>query len=113
MDTFEYHPLDSEARSFRLIRLYGGAQEQLECELFEGLIHGENAVPFEALSYVWGSYEAAHTIRLYGKNFALTENLHVALQNLRYEKEDRVLWVDAICINQRDKREQVATKGSK
>ena len=33
---------------------------------------------------------------------SITENLHSALQHLRNENESRLLWVDAICINQFD-----------
>ncbi|PQE03481.1 Heterokaryon incompatibility protein [Rutstroemia sp. NJR-2017a BBW] len=33
-------------------------------------------------------------------------NAYLALQSLRYKEKDRVLWTDAICINQNDKEEQ-------
>ena len=38
----------------------------------------------------------------------VTRNLAVALQHLRYEREPRVLWIDAICINQQDVHERSA-----
>ncbi|KAI4233687.1 MAG: hypothetical protein LQ349_004256 [Xanthoria aureola] len=38
----------------------------------------------------------------------VTSNLAVALQHLRYEREPRVLWIDAICINQQDVHERSA-----
>ncbi|KAI4224637.1 MAG: hypothetical protein L6R36_004512 [Xanthoria steineri] len=38
----------------------------------------------------------------------VTRNLAVALQHLRYEHEPRVLWIDAICINQREVPERNA-----
>ncbi len=38
----------------------------------------------------------------------VTRNLAVALQYLRYEHEPRVLWIDAICINQQDVPERSA-----
>ena len=38
----------------------------------------------------------------------VTRNLAVALQHLRYEHEPRVLWIDAICINQQDVHERSA-----
>ena len=34
--------------------------------------------------------------------FAITQNLHAALKRLRLQNQSRVLWVDAICINQDD-----------
>lgn len=42
--------------------------------------------------------------------FGLTENLYSALLHLRYEDETRIMWIDAICIDQinlEDKAEQV------
>ena len=38
----------------------------------------------------------------------VTRNLAVALRHLRYEREPRVLWIDAICINQQDVHERSA-----
>ena len=57
---------------------------------------------YEALSYVWGSPSVREHIILSEKRLSITENLASALRNLRYESEARVLWVDAICINQAD-----------
>lgn len=38
----------------------------------------------------------------------VTQNLAVALEHLQYDQEPRVLWVDAICINQQDVEERSA-----
>lgn len=106
MDIFQYDPLDLEARSFRLLRLFGGSEQQIECEIFETWHHGDGAIPFEALSYAWGSLDTPHVIKLNGKRLAITENLHLALRNMRFEDEDRILWVDAICIDQKNEKER-------
>jgi hypothetical protein len=61
---------------------------------------------YEALSYVWGNDEdnviTSQRIELNNHIFYITPNLHAALVNLRNHYLDRVLWVDAICINQED-----------
>ena len=44
-------------------------------------------------------------IRVNEGEFAIAVNLHDALVRLRDEDEDRILWIDAICINQDDKQE--------
>jgi hypothetical protein len=59
------------------------------------------------LSYEWGhSTRTPHSIELDGKTFRVRENLFAALQHLRYKKEPRVVWIDAICINQEDDQEK-------
>ncbi|KAH7305457.1 heterokaryon incompatibility protein-domain-containing protein [Stachybotrys elegans] len=50
----------------------------------------------------------------HGGRVSVTENLESALRHLRLEDKPRVMWIDAICINQSDHRErskQVARMG--
>jgi hypothetical protein len=65
---------------------------------------------YEALSYTWGSplhpekvYIATGTS--YSKLF-IRKNLGSAIRDLRYPDKPRVIWVDAICINQSDINER-------
>lgn len=61
------------------------------------------SVPYEALSYCWGSNSKSETISVNNrKNFQITDNLAAALRRLRLPRESRILWVDAICIDQAD-----------
>ncbi|KAF2444570.1 HET-domain-containing protein [Karstenula rhodostoma CBS 690.94] len=64
------------------------------------------APAFESLSYCWGDATQTRPIECNKRPFPVTENLHSALQHLRYQSEDRVLWIDAICINQDDQKER-------
>lgn len=106
MSAFGYDPLDLGGRSFRLLRLFGGDGLQIGCEIFEAWLEGADAIPFEALSYAWGDLATPHTIELNGKLFSITENLHIALQNIRLAHQDRLLWVDAVCIDQTNHSER-------
>jgi len=65
-------------------------------------------ISYEALSYCWGDTTIKTPIICNGARLDVTQSLKVALQHLRNEKEVRVLWIDAICINQSDliEREQ-------
>lgn len=65
---------------------------------------------FEALSYTWGDTSARKRMTLCKRPFLVLENLSAALLSLRHIMKDRVLWVDALCINQQDldeRRQQV------
>ncbi len=70
---------------------------------------------YEALSYVWGNAVFPETLCLGEKGtHAITTNLSRCLVALRKPDSVRVLWVDAVCINQQDvkeKSQQVALMG--
>jgi hypothetical protein len=36
------------------------------------------------------------------QSILITRNLHAALNDLRYKDRERILWADALCINQSD-----------
>jgi len=57
---------------------------------------------FEALSYTWGSPTHKGPVAVNGRVCLLGGNLYAALLALRYEDRPRILWIDAICINQDD-----------
>lgn len=63
---------------------------------------------YEAFSYMWGPEDCLTTfsISLGGKPFAVRENLHQALLSLWDDNAPRVLWADALCINQDDVQER-------
>lgn len=75
----------------------------------------QSAQPYDALSYVWGDEKRKTTILLDGKPFEITVNLYWALRRTRDPHQTRVIWADAICINQLDLHErsqQVAMMGT-
>ena len=55
---------------------------------------------YEAISYVWGSPEDRSTINCDGKTVEVTRNLAAALRRLRWFDRARLIWADAICIDQ-------------
>lgn len=57
---------------------------------------------YDALSYVWGGMHKMETIIIEGHRLPVTVNLFGALTRLRDCCVERLLWVDAICINQRE-----------
>jgi hypothetical protein len=103
MVIFNYEPINLERRAFRLLQLLKGEGADIECMLYQAYLDGSDTVPYEALSYTWGGTEKTSNITVNGKTLRFTENLRIAVQYLRSRDIDRVLWVDAVCIDQDDK----------
>lgn len=57
---------------------------------------------FEALSYRYGQPTHGPDIHLDGSTFEVRKNLGDALCHLRHKMRPRVIWIDALCINQDD-----------
>ena len=107
MEQFKHESLDLEGPAFRLVRLCQGNDIDIRCELFHALLYpSEEAVEYEALSYTWGGTEKPENINISGSIMKVTKNLYLALRHLRRLDEDRVLWIDAICINQDNEKER-------
>jgi hypothetical protein len=103
-EPFEYRSLRS-GTSFRLIRLLAGRREDdITCQIFHSVI--SDAPPFEALSYTWGDSSQLHQISSTEGIIHVTANCGAALRDLRYSFRDRILWIDALCINQRNIEEK-------
>jgi hypothetical protein len=96
MDNFKYEPIDLKGPAFRLLRLLKGRGFDIECELFHAWLQGDSAISYEALSYTWGDMEMSESIKLNGRELSVVKNLYLALQYLRLEDIDRILWIDAI-----------------
>ena len=61
---------------------------------------------YEALSYTWGDPNDREEIQVNNQVMRVTKNLKAALLALRDADEERVMWVDAVCINQDDIQER-------
>ena len=94
--------LDPLQFEIRLMCLRGApAGSKLECDLALHSLSSKATTPaYEALSYVWAEVEGEEVMRVDDLQHTITANLAIALAQLRYEDRDRMLWVDAICINQ-------------
>lgn len=101
MESYRYEPIDLATDAIRLMRLFKGSyDEPIQCDLFQAFLSTTDRIPYEALSYTWGESSERCDITVQERIFGITSNLHDALRHLRLADQDRVLWVDAICINQ-------------
>jgi hypothetical protein len=98
--TFKYQPLDSDTNTIRVVTLEPGDFESpIHCTLqhIDLDIHSR----YEALSYVWGDPKLTIPIHIESDaTFPVTKNLERALRYLRIIDSPRVLWIDAISIDQ-------------
>lgn len=58
--------------------------------------------PYDALSYTWGTSRQAKSILCDGRLLDVTETLHEALKRFRDQDHVVTLWIDQICINQKN-----------
>ncbi|KAK4135734.1 HET-domain-containing protein, partial [Trichocladium antarcticum] len=97
-----YPRLSSASREIRLLHLQPGqgteeADElQTECRL--SVVSLDSNPSYEALSYRWGSRTS--TVLVDGHEVVVPENLDEALRRFRLDGRERVLWADAVCIDQ-------------
>ncbi len=110
MSQYRYSTLPPGPGSIRLLRLIPDQDETatIQCQLFNYRLQGSGKWThlYEALSYVWGSSDKPQSISIDKLDMPITANLHAALLRLRDRCIERVLWVDAICINQVDLEER-------
>ncbi|KUI70563.1 Heterokaryon incompatibility protein 6, OR allele [Cytospora mali] len=104
VDRYEYSSLSGPNDIRCLILKSGSGSEPLSCQL-RHIKLGEG-VPFEAISYVWGSRVMDYNILCDSRRVDITANLHHSLRQTRLSTRDRVLWADSICINQDNNEEK-------
>lgn len=102
---FQYEPLGDG--QIRLLRLQPGT-EDIHFTLESANL--SEALDYEAISYCWGDPADTRTVYCDGLPLQVTNSLFTALKRLRLREQTRVLWADAVCIDQRntpEKNEQV------
>lgn len=138
LSAFPYQPLSEPSHGrfdTRLICLHpGGFNDCIYCTIYHvNILDKQPQTAYTALSYVWGDPERTNPIQLGYCNlptsgpshtwasapsqsqgvdcyesFRVTTNLESALRYLRERASERILWVDAICINQSDGKERMS-----
>ena len=92
-----------EGHGIRLLRLHGGASNT---PLQGRLILSDGNETYEALSYAGEPEEGSSSINMVSGDLsyklAIKPNIEAALRQLRFPDRYRLLWIDSICINQKD-----------
>jgi hypothetical protein len=120
---YTYAPL-TKFDEIRLLIISPSAnlEDPVYCQLVSTADTPADAPPltYEALSYTWGNDDPIHEIKILNfrkegrrptlkklwAKFYVRRNLHAALRYLRDSAHPVTLWVDALCINQKDDTER-------
>jgi hypothetical protein len=59
-------------------------------------------IQYETISYVWDDPTLRSPIRLDGEVVNIPQSAERALRRFRWKTSERMVWIDAVCINQAD-----------
>lgn len=91
----------SNSQGFRVLVLEpGGAGDDLRTSLRSAKL--DDAPAYEAISYTWGDPKDKTALVCNDTKVLVPQNLIHALERLRRPHARRILWADAVCINQQD-----------
>jgi hypothetical protein len=104
-------------REIRLLSICPSSDPKQKLECYITPYDLDSAPPYEAVSYVWGTLSVFTNISIIVNGEAVTigSNPASALTRLRQADTPRIVWTDALCINQADNEEksrQVPLMGS-
>lgn len=111
---YQYQPLNKENREFRLLQLLPlrrSPEEAVRCRMKHVRLEGHKVitrhdtrrklnVKYEAISYCWGDPIRSRSIRIDGKILHLPVNSDKALRRMALSDRSRLLFLDAVCVNQ-------------
>ena len=106
MKLLQYQPLVAPTEAIRVVDIEPSNDSKAPIQCCLRVVTLDDSLSFEALSYTWGHPEPKKIISLNGCDFEAQENLEAALRRLRRTNDIRTLWIDALCINQRDNAEK-------
>ena len=106
MPRFQHQPLERPNEQIRLLRILS-CEDATELRLSVATYELDCVPAYDALSYEWGEEHPTVDIFINGARFEIRHNLFLLLAELWRKSEEqhqasRLLWADAICINQND-----------
>jgi hypothetical protein len=95
-----YRPLKKDDREIRLVLLEPATESSMPIICRLEVVKLRDDPIYEALSWAWGDPDDNNEVLLEGRRWLVRTNLVTALRYLRYEDRTRVMWIDALSINQ-------------
>lgn len=109
-DSFPYRPLVVEASELRLLLVWPPRdnQDAIYCTLIHGRLG--TGIEYDAVSYTWadetGDDSQRKTVLINDLALSVTATCEAVLRRARLQSTAKVLWIDAVCINQADTNER-------
>lgn len=98
-------------QSFRVLVLHAASEfsSPLTCDLVDQKISDTRFAKsqYHAVSYCWGDPKPSHELICDNKSIGITRNADSLLRHFRKAHKSHRLWLDSVCINQRDNEEKV------
>jgi hypothetical protein len=111
-EPYVYDTLDSNSKEIRVLEVAPGAgDDMVKCTLKHVSLLSDSRLAYETISYCWGPSKDPVVINLNGCLVPVSATSEAAVRRMRLIDQSRVLWIDAICINQSslsERNEQVA-----
>jgi hypothetical protein len=104
--------LDSNLKEIRVLVVDPGAGlDIVTCTLKHISLLDDQVPCYETISYCWGSMRDESVMKLNDSLISVPSSSEAAVRRMRFSDKPRVLWIDAICIDQSsqfEKARQVA-----
>jgi hypothetical protein len=104
-EKFIYTDLEDSSHIRLLILYCRNRTDAINCTLFE--VSKDTKTLYEAISYTWGDASQQNNIRVNGRRLSIPRSVYKNLETRSSMWRPRILWIDSICINQRDESEKV------
>ncbi|KAH7346936.1 heterokaryon incompatibility protein-domain-containing protein [Pyrenochaeta sp. MPI-SDFR-AT-0127] len=95
-----YSSFDYSLPQIRLLTLLPSRDKTATIRAGLEIVTSLKSPAYEALSYTWGDQTNTHALLIGDEELRVSQNLFDALCQLRSPSDPRILWVDAVCINQ-------------
>ena len=100
---FVYKPLPKSQELTRFVEVLSCCDSIISCRIRNQRLRSSKHT---CLSYRWGEEPATRSTRLNGSEFMIRQNLWDYLYRAYVDKIQEPLWIDAICIDQRNVEER-------
>lgn len=103
---YKNKPIDSRSKQIRLLKVLAGhPRTPIRCEMHDTFLDPSRRCQYETVSYRWGDDRSKAVIYIDGIAIKTTASAARVLLQFRLQEQDRMLWIDAICIDQTSETE--------